>query len=158
MDSHLLIKIIHMSFASLAILVFVLRATLLFLAKAPDQAVGESDTDTAVQAPSKGRIVLVAMQHLSYSVLIIAGIILLVQNQFVVQPWFYAKIILFFVVLSASGKAFTKKQRPLKQRKAGVVIAAIAFIGIITLIVWKPDFSNSTALVIPVVEQSPIHS
>ena len=142
MDSHLLIKIIHMSFASLAILVFAIRGVQILLAK-PQQ--GEAVEQPAVLPLQKGRVALVALQHLSYSVLVIAGVILLVQNQFVVQPWFYAKIILFFVVLSASGKAFSKKPRVLAQRKAGVVIATVAFASLLGLIVLKPDFSAKTA-------------
>lgn len=142
MDSHLLIKIIHMTFASLAILVFVVRGVQILLVK-PQQA--EAADQPSTLPVQKGRVLLVALQHLSYSVLIVAGIVLLVQNQFVVQPWFYAKIILFFVVLSASGKAFSKQPRLLLQRKAGVVIAAIAFASLLGLIVVKPDFSAKAA-------------
>lgn len=142
MDSHLLIKIIHMTFASLAILVFVIRGVQILLVK-PQQA--EAADQPSTLPVQKGRVLLVALQHLSYSVLIVAGIVLLVQNQFVVQPWFYAKIILFFVVLSASGKAFSKQPRVLLQRKAGVVIAAIAFASLLGLVVVKPDFSAKVA-------------
>ena len=139
MDSHLLIKIIHMSFATLAILVFAIRAVQILLVK----PVAASPVDQpAVLAVQKGHIVLVALQHLSYGVLVIAGVVLLVQNQFVVQPWFYAKIILFFVALSASAKAFSKKPRLLAQRKAGVVITGLAFICLLGLIVVKPNFSG----------------
>lgn len=134
MDSHLLLKIIHMSFASLAMLVFVIRALLLFKTNVPPS-----------QQNKKSRVILVALQHLSYSVLIIAGIVLLVQNQFVVQPWFYAKIVLFLVVLSASSKAFGKRDIDMSQRKAGVTVTLIAFICLISLIVWKPDFSSHQA-------------
>ncbi len=142
MDSHLLIKIIHMSFASLAILVFAIRGVQILLVK-PQQAEAE---DQPAQLPAqKGRVALVALQHLSYSVLIVAGVVLLVQNQFVVQPWFYAKIILFFVVLSASAKAFSKKPRVLLQRKAGVLIAAVAFISLLGLIVLKPGSPDKAA-------------
>lgn len=133
MDSHLLIKIIHMSFASLAILVFVVRAVLLFTTNRPPVP------------NSKSRVILLALQHLSYSVLVIAGVILLVQNQFVVQPWFYAKIILFLVALSASNKAFGKRELNMTQRKTGVVVALIAFVTLMGLIVWKPNFSAQQA-------------
>lgn len=139
MDSHLLIKIIHMSFATLAILVFAMRGVQILLAKAQPGEAADQPSDLPAL---KGRVVLVALQHLSYSVLVIAGVVLLVQNQFVVQPWFYAKIILFLVVLSASGKAFTKKPRILAQRKAGVVIATVAFASLLGLIVLKPNFSD----------------
>lgn len=134
MDSHLLIKIIHMSFASLAILVFVVRAFLLFTTNLPP-----------AQQRGKSRVVLVALQHLSYSVLIIAGIVLLIQNQFVVQAWFYAKIILFVVAISASNKAFGKRDISISQRKAGVMVALVAYLSVIGLIIWKPNFSDQHA-------------
>lgn len=143
MDAHLLIKIIHMSFASLAILVFTVRGVQILLAKPQP---GLSAEQPAVLPVQKGRVVLVALQHLSYSVLVIAGVVLLVQNQFEVKPWFYAKIILFLVVLSASAKAFSKKPRALLQRKAGVFIAAVAFASLLGLIVLKPDFSGKAAV------------
>jgi uncharacterized membrane protein SirB2 len=130
MDSHLLIKIIHMSFASLAMLVFVVSALLLFKTNLPP-----------AQQQGKSRVVLVALQHLSYSVLIIAGIVLLIQNQFAVQTWFYAKVILFLVAVSASNKAFGKRDISMSQRKAGVMVALVAYLSVIGLIMWKPNFS-----------------
>lgn len=128
MDSHLILKIIHMTFGSLALIAFLIRAVMLFWV--PQNQPGKVT-----------RIVLVAMQHLSFTVLIITGIVLLYQNQFVVQPWFYGKIILFVVILSATIKAFGKRDMSLSQRKAGVFVAGIAFAGLLTLVIWKPDFS-----------------
>lgn len=130
MDSHLILKIIHMTFGSLALIAFLIRTVMLFWA--PQNQPGKA-----------GRIVLVAMQHLSFTVLIITGIVLLYQNQFVVQPWFYGKIILFVVILSATIKAFGKREISLAQRKAGAFVAAIAFAGLLTLVIWKPDFSGN---------------
>ena len=132
MDSHLILKIIHMTFGSLALITFLIRAALLF--RAPQN-----------QPAKAGRIVLVALQHLSFTVLILTGMVLLYQNQFVVQPWFYGKIILFVVILSATIKAFSKRDMSLAQRKAGAFVAAIAFAGLLTLVVLKPDFSSSAA-------------
>ena len=131
MDSHLILKIIHMTFGSLALITFLIRAALLF--RAPQN-----------QPAKAGRIVLVALQHLSFTVLILTGMVLLYQNQFVVQPWFYGKIILFEVILSATIKAFSKRDISLAQRKAGAFVAAIAFAGLLTLVVLKPDFSGNT--------------
>lgn len=132
MDSHLILKIIHMTFGSLALITFLIRAVLLF--RAPQN-----------QPAKAGRIVLVALQHLSFTVLILTGMVLLYQNQFVVQPWFYGKIILFVVILSATIKAFGKRDMSLAQRKAGAFVAAIAFAGLLTLVVLKPDFSGNVA-------------
>lgn len=132
MDSHLILKIIHMTFGSLALITFLIRAALLF--RAPQN-----------QPAKAGRIVLVALQHLSFTVLILTGMVLLYQNQFMVQPWFYGKIILFVVILSATIKAFSKRDMSLAQRKAGAFVAAIAFAGLLTLVVLKPDFSGNVA-------------
>lgn len=132
MDSHLILKIIHMTFGSLALISFLIRAALLF--RAPQN-----------QPAKAGRIVLVALQHLSFTVLVLTGMVLLYQNQFVVQPWFYGKIILFVVILSATIKAFGKRDMSLAQRKAGAFVAAIAFAGLLTLVVLKPDFSGNVA-------------
>lgn len=136
-------KIVHMTFASLAIIVFVIRAALLFWKPA---AIVTPISTTASPAPkSAARIVLVAMQHLAFTLLIITGIVLLYQNQFVVQPWFYGKIILFLVILSAVTKAFGKRDIGSGQRKAGAIVAGIAFVGLMTLICWKPDFSDQAS-------------
>ncbi len=84
--------------------------------------------------------VFVAIQHLGYSILIVSGLYLLSRPEFEAGAWFYAKIILFFVMLSASIKAFQrKKQIPLVQRQAGLVIAIIAFCAIFALVFVKPQ-------------------
>ena len=57
------------------------------------------------------------------------------------QPWFYAKIILFVVMLSSFSKAFKKDQSILVvQRKAGLVIGCVAFVAILGLVMIKPVF------------------
>lgn len=129
MDTHLIVKIIHMSSAALAMLVFVLRAFTLFVG-------------TQNQQPNpKGRVAFVAVQHLSYTLLVITGVALLVMNQFQVQTWFYAKILLFFVLLSSQIKAYKKDETILlAQRRAGLVLGAIAFVSILALILIKPVF------------------
>ncbi len=129
MDTHLIVKIIHMSSAALAMLVFVLRAFTLFVG-------------TQNQQPNpKGRVAFVAVQHLSYTLLVITGVALLVMNHFQVQTWFYAKILLFFVLLSSQIKAYKKDEAILlAQRRAGLVLGAIAFVSILALILIKPVF------------------
>ena len=136
-------KIVHMTFASLAIIVFVIRTVLLFW---QPTAIVTASSSAARPAPkSAGRIVLVAMQHLSFTLLVITGLVLLYQNNFVVQPWFYGKIILFLVILSAVTKAFGKRDIGSGQRKAGAMVAGIAFIGLMTLVCWKPNFSGQAS-------------
>jgi len=130
MDMHLLFKIIHMSSVALLILVFVLRALTLFIG-------------TQNQQPNpKGRVAFVALQHLSLTLIVITGVTLLIMNEFKVHPWFYAKIILFIVLLSSQLKAYKKDETMLlTQRRAGLVIGAIALISILILVVIKPVFS-----------------
>ncbi|MDR0234780.1 SirB2 family protein [Acinetobacter sp.] len=130
MDIHLLIKIIHMSSVALLMLVFVLRAVTLF--------VGTQDQ----QPNSKGRVALVALQHLSLTVIVLTGITLLIINDFKVQPWFYAKVMLFIVFLSSQIKAYKKDDSVLLvQRRAGMVIGAVALIATLSLVMIKPVFS-----------------
>lgn len=129
MDAHLIVKIIHMTSVALALLVFVLRALTLFVG-------------TQGQQPNpNGRVAFVALQHLSYTVVVVTGVVLLFMNHFNVQPWFYAKIILFLVLLSSQIKAYKKDENILlTQRRAGIVVGAIAFIGLIALVMIKPVF------------------
>ncbi|MNJ76206.1 hypothetical protein D3C77_734340 [compost metagenome] len=64
------------------------------------------------------------------------------MKDFQVQPWFYAKIILFLVLLSSLMKAFKKDDTLLlAQRRVGLMISAIAFIAIIILVIVKPVFA-----------------
>lgn len=130
MDIHLLVKIIHMSSVALLILVFVLRAVTLFVG-------------TQGQQPSpKGRVALVAFQHLSLTIIVLTGITLLIINDFKVQPWFYAKVMLFIVFLSSQIKAYKKDDSVLLvQRRAGMVIGAVALIATFSLVMIKPVFS-----------------
>ncbi len=129
MDSHLLIKIVHMSAAALALLAFILRAITLFVG-----VQGQQPNPVA-------RKLLVGMQHLAFTLIILTGVILLVMNQFQVQPWFYAKIILFFVLFSSMIKAFKRDDSILLvQRRAGLVLGAVAFIAIMVLVIVKPVF------------------
>lgn len=129
MDSHLIFKIAHMTFATVAIGVFLLRAVQLFV--------------SARKGHMQRSVFLIALQHLSYAVLVVTGFILLYQNEFVVKHWFYGKIILFLVLLSASAKAFGKRDLKWAERKAGVFVAGVAFAGLLTLIIWKPNVGDS---------------
>ncbi len=129
METQLLIKIIHMSSVALALLVFVLRAATLFVG-------------TVNQQPNpKGRVVFVALQHLSYTVLVLTGIVLLVMKDFQVQPWFYAKVTLFLVLLSTQIKAYKRDDNiTLQQRQTGVGLGAMVFVMILILVMVKPTF------------------
>lgn len=130
MDTHLLIKIIHMTSVTVLILVFVLRALTLFIG-------------TQNQQPNpKGHVAFVALQHLSLTLIVVTGLTLLYMNEFKVQPWFYAKIVLFLVLLSSLIKAYKKDDSILlAQRRAGVFIGAVALVATLTLVMIKPVFS-----------------
>ena len=129
MDTQLIIKIVHMSLASLLILVVFARAATLFFG-----VQGEQPNPVA-------RKLLVGLQHFSVTFVVITGLVALYLKDFAVEPWFYAKVVLFFVMLSSLSKAF--KQDPqllLTQRRAGMMLAVVALLSLIGLVMIKPVF------------------
>lgn len=129
MDTQLIIKIVHMSLASLLILVVFARAATLFFG-----VQGEQPNPVA-------RKLLVGLQHFSVTFVAISGLVALYLKDFAVEPWFYAKVVLFFVMLSSLSKAF--KQDPqllLTQRRAGMMLAVVALLSLIGLVMIKPVF------------------
>ena len=129
MDTQLIIKIVHMSLASLLILVVFARATTLLVG-----VQGEQPNPVA-------RKLLVGLQHFSVTFVAISGLVALYLKDFAVEPWFYAKVVLFFVMLSSLSKAF--KQDPqllLTQRRAGMMLAVVALLSLIGLVMIKPVF------------------
>ncbi len=57
------------------------------------------------------------------------------------QPWFYAKVILFLVLVSSLGKAYKKDDSILLvQRRAGLFIAVVSLVSILALVMIKPNF------------------
>lgn len=129
MDTHLLIKIVHMSSASVLVLAVLIGIFTLYT--------GTQDN----QPNPKLRKLFMAFQHLSYLLIVITGMTLLVMNQFEVKPWFYAKIVLFLVLISALLKAFKKDQTVLLvQRRAGLFIGAAALVALLVLVMIKPTF------------------
>lgn len=97
METQLLIKIVHMSAVSLACVLILARAMTLF------KGVQGNQPNPA------GRTVFVALQHLSMLVIVLTGVALLVMKNFDVQTWFYAKVVLFLVMLSSLSKAYKKE-------------------------------------------------
>lgn len=130
MDAHLIIKIIHMSAVSLLIIAFVFRASTLFVG-------------IQQQQPNpKGRKALVGLQHLALTLMVITGVVLVVMKNFDVEPWFYAKVILFFVLWSSLIKTYKNDASILlAQRRAGLFIGTVALIGILGLVIIKPVFT-----------------
>jgi uncharacterized membrane protein SirB2 len=129
MEIQLLVKIMHMSVAALLILAIALRATTLF--------VGILDG----QPSTKARVALVGLQHLALTLVALTGIVALLLKDFQVEPWFYAKVVLFLVLVSSLMKTYRKDTSvDLAQRRAGLFLAVIALIGIIGLVIIKPNF------------------
>lgn len=129
METQLLVKIIHMSAAALVIVAILARALTLFVG-----------TQGNLPNP-KARIALVALQHLAITVIALTGIVSLFIKNFDVQPWFYAKVILFLVLVSSLGKAYKKDDSILlAQRRAGLFIAVVSLVSILILVMLKPNF------------------
>lgn len=129
MELHLLIKIVHMSSVALLIVAFLLRATQLLM--------NQDKAASGVKSPK----ILIALQHLSLTLVVLTGVTLLIMNDLQVQTWFYAKVVLFLVMVSSLIKAYKNDESILLvQRKAGLVISAVALAAIIVLVMIKPVF------------------
>lgn len=129
MELQLLNKIIHMSAASLIMLAVLGRAFTLFVGT-------QGNMPNPVARPF-----FVAIQHLAVTFIILTGVLGLYLKNFAVEPWFYAKVILFLVLLSSLMKAYRKDDSiALQQRRAGLFLAVVALISIIGLVIIKPNF------------------
>lgn len=93
------------------------------------------------QPNQSSRKLFVAIQHLSLTIVVFTGTALLVMKDFQVETWFYAKVVLFLVMVSSLIKAYKKDETILLvQRKVGWIIALVAFIAIYGLVLVKPIF------------------
>lgn len=129
METQLLLKIIHMTSVSVLLVILLARGLTLF------KGVQGNQPNPA------GRTLWVALQHLSVTLIVVTGIVLLALKDFQVETWFYAKIILFLVMLSSLMKAYRKTDSILLvQRRAGWSIALVALLAIIALVMIKPSF------------------
>ncbi|MGA6878253.1 SirB2 family protein [Acinetobacter sp. AND/436] len=129
METQLLLKIIHMASISVLLVILLARGLTLF------KGVQGNQPNPA------GRTLWVALQHLSVTLIVVTGIVLLALKDFQVETWFYAKIILFLVMLSSLMKAYRKTDSILLvQRRAGWGIALVALLAIIALVMIKPSF------------------
>lgn len=129
METQLLLKIIHMTSVSVLLVILLARGLTLF------KGVQGNQPNPA------GRTLWVALQHLSVTLIVVTGIVLLALKDFQVETWFYAKVILFLVMLSSLMKAYRKPDNILLvQRRAGWGIALVALLAIIALVMIKPSF------------------
>lgn len=124
-----MLNTIHVAAAALLLLVLFVRGMTLF-------------KGTQNNSPNpKAWTVLVALQHSALTLIVITGVIALFLKEFQVETWFYAKIILFLVMLSSLIKAYKKDDRILLiQRRVGWGLALVAFFAILGLVMLKPSF------------------
>jgi uncharacterized membrane protein SirB2 len=126
----LLLSSIHLVGVVLLFVVLLARATTLFK---------NTDGNQPNQAYRK---LFVAVQHGSLTILVVTGVLLLSLKNFEMQSWFYAKAVLFLVLLSSLIKAYKKDDSILLvQRRAGWVLAVVAFVAIYGLVILQPTFS-----------------
>ncbi len=84
------------------------------------------------------RVVKIAT-HIIYALIILSGAVMLMQLMSANAPvqWVFAKIVLLIAAISASMKAFHTNATS-TQTKTGILIAAVAYIGIVILAFTKP--------------------
>ena len=129
MNTLLLLKILHGVGVVLLLLMLALSSRHLFRMQ---------DGQLAAKTPR----LVIALQHSTFTLMLLTGGALLWMKHFQVQPWFYAKVALFVVIFSSLIKAFRRKEGILLvQRRAGIVIAWIALFAILLLVKIKPVFS-----------------
>lgn len=80
------------------------------------------------------RRLLLICQHSTFLIFVISGLYMLYTKNFHVEHWFYIKILLSVVLVSSLIKAFRVAILPV-QRRAGAVLAWVAFI-IICILAW----------------------
>ncbi|MEN6669334.1 SirB2 family protein [Psychrobacter sp. B38] len=114
-------KHLHMLMAVLVIVLFLYQSYLVL--------------STNRQAPKAIKIA----NHIIYALIIVSGAVMLMQLISANAPvqWVFAKIILLIAAISSSIKAFNPNATA-GQRKTGILIAAIAYIGIVILAITKP--------------------
>lgn len=80
------------------------------------------------------------INHIVYALILLSGGWMLMQLLGASAPvqWVIAKLVLFIAAISTSLKAFNVRATP-SQSKMGILIATIAYAGIITLAYVKPD-------------------
>lgn len=117
-------KHFHLLMVAITILLFLYQAVLVFLGK----TVARSKAFTGVS-------------HLIYTLLVISGLFLfwqLYQATGTLQHWAIAKLILLVMAVSANIKAIRNQAVSSGQAKAGMLIAGVAYVGIVVLAITKP--------------------
>lgn len=118
----------HIMMAMLLVALFLFQATAVFIAK-------RSTSEPPVTQPKPLKIV----SHVLYALVIVTGLMTampLIQAH-AVPHWLYAKLVLLAVAISATVKALRPTTAP-NQAKIGMLIALIAYLGILLLAFIKP--------------------
>lgn len=115
-------KHLHMLMAVITLIIFAYQALQVFSGKSGRL--------------SKG---LMIATHIIYTILVVTGLMVLLPIlKFIAFPhWLIAKIVLLVVAISATIKA-TRPTVQNNQAKAGIFVALIAYIGILSLAFIKP--------------------
>ena len=115
-------KHLHILLAVLTIAIFIYQAAQVFSGKSG-------------QLPKIGKI----LGHVIYTLLILEGIglVMPLAKSVGVPIWVVAKVVLFVVAISATIKA-TRANTPHAQARAGIIIAAVAYMAIVMLAFSKP--------------------
>ncbi|WP_064640020.1 SirB2 family protein [Moraxella catarrhalis] len=116
-------KHLHMLLAIIVLFIFILQALPMFMGKTP-----------------KASNTLKILNHVFYTAVILTGLGLVWQIYQVAgtQHWVLAKLILLIVAASATIKAQRHYTNASSQAKAGLMIASVAYVGIIVLAITKP--------------------
>lgn len=120
----LAVKIIHMVAGLLTLLMFIGRGVLVWR------------SGSVAQNPRLERFFKI-VPHIVYTVLLVAGLWMLFQLPGVYPYWLITKIVLFGVAVSASIKAF-RVTASRQQQRGGIVLAALAYAGLLFMIIAKP--------------------
>lgn len=116
-------KHLHLLMVAITLLLFIVQAVPIFAGKTFHR--------------SK---VFTGISHAAYTLLVLSGLYLFWQlyQAAGVQHWALAKLVLLIVAVSANIKALRRQAVSLSQSRAGMMIAGVAYAGIVILAITKP--------------------
>jgi uncharacterized membrane protein SirB2 len=129
----MLIKIIHMTAGMLVIVLFYAQAIMLLRRRGAVQTLRTSEVPRITGLP---RFLKIAM-HICWTIVILAGVYLLLKLPGIYPYWLLAKILLFVLAIIFSIFSF-RGQGSKQAQNIGLLGAAICYALIILLVVIKP--------------------
>lgn len=129
----MLIKIIHMTAGMLVVVLFYAQAMMLLRRRSQVQTLRTSEVPRIIGLP---RFLKIAM-HICWTIVILAGIYLLLKLPGIYPYWLLAKILLFILAVIFSIFSF-RGQGSKRAQNIGLLGAAICYALIILLVVIKP--------------------